>query len=181
VINFDKLSASNILGTPNLRQFFDQNPSKTSVLVSDDEPQFVVRLEFTEHVELTNVVLRADSKPQNADHLYPPKELWFLANLDAEVDFEDLNDNCDINNYDKKKKFGFVIENPEQLFQEHGELTIGFPAARFKNVTKLTVFFKMNANNDGDGEDTSTFLNHMRFVGKPSGNKDISAWEPCKS
>lgn len=180
VIDFSKLSAANVSGQPNLQPFFSAGGSKSSVLVSEDEPQMIVNLQFTEHVELRTVVIRADSKPQSANNLYAPKEIWWIADSPQELDFDDLNGMCDLDDYEPKKTFGFLIQNPE-VFQEHEEVTITFPAARFKSITKLCVFFRMNANDDESGDDTSTFINNMRFVGKPSGNKDISAWEPCKS
>jgi len=182
VIDFSKIAAANVKGqqSQNLQPFFSSGGSKSSVLVSDDDPQMIVNLQFTEHVEVRTVVIRADSKPQNANNLFAPKEIWWIADSPQELDFDDLNNMCDLDDYNPKKMFGFLVENPE-VFQEHEEVTITFPAARFKSITKLCVFFKMNANEDEQNDDSETFINNMRFVGKPSGNKDISAWEPCKS
>jgi len=181
VIDFSRLKASNVKNTGNLQPFFDKSAdSMSSVLVSDDEPQFAVKVIFTEQCEVTTVTLRANKKPQNSDNVFPPKEIWFIGDATAELDFDDLNDECELENYDKRKKFGFNIENPE-VFAEHPEVTISMPPSRFKGITNMTVFVKSNANNEGEDDDSCTFLNNLRFVGKPSGNKDISAWEPCKS
>jgi len=184
VIDYANITCSNVMNPAqtNWKPFFHMNASKSAALVSDDEPQFCVRIPFKEQVELTTVVLSAQKKPvvENMD-VYPPKEMWFIANNSGDLEFDDLNENCNLDeDNNQKNKYGFEVSRTGD-FDDHDEVTLKLPPSRFKGVTNIVVFFKKNAKGHAENEETLTFLNNMRFVGKPSGNKDISAWEPCKS
>jgi len=182
VINYDSITCANVTNPSNTnwKPFFHANPSKSAAIVSEDDPQFCVKIEFKDQVELTRVVLSAKNKPALDDQVHAPKEIWFIANNIGDLDFDTLNENSDLDDNKQRNKFGFSVPKPEE-FYDHEEVEIKLPAGRFKGVTNMVVFFKMNAACHVDGDDSVTFLNNMRFVGKPSGNKDISAWEPCKS
>jgi len=183
VIAYDKITCNNVINDAktNWKPFFHANPSKSAAIVSEDDPQFYCRLEFKEQVELTSVVLSAAKRPVvDGMQVHAPKEIWFIANNIGDLDFDTLNDNSDLSDNKQRKKFGFSVPKPEE-FYDHEEVEIKLPAGRFKGITNIVVFFKKNAGGHTEEDDSVTFLNNMRFVGKPSGNKDISAWEPCKS
>merc|ERR1719499_305570 len=183
VIAYEQITCANVKNPANTnwKPFFHANASKSAAIVSDDEPQFHVTIHFKDQVELTNVVLSAKQKPVVDDmDVHAPKEIWFMANNVGELEFDDLNENSNLNDNKQKNKFGFEVTDCGD-FAEHDEVTLKLPAGRFKGVTKIVVFFKKNAAGHTDEEGSGTFINNLRFVGKPSGNKDISAWEPCKS
>lgn len=176
VIDFNKLTTLNSKAADNKSVFQQGNDSFP--LVSDGDAQMIATLYFTEHVEVTKILLRADKPPQG--QVSSPKELWIVKDAPGDPDFDDFDESYDLEGkrqMSMKTAFGFRFEESDF---ENGDLRINLPSGKFKGILKLTFFFKSNQLTEED-EDTPTFVNTLRVVGKPSGNKGIDSWEPCKS
>lgn len=179
VLEFDKIKIQNARLAPqqSVDSWFKPGGNDSNILCSNTDPQMIMEFRFREQVEVTTILLRADKG--STAKVFPPREIWFLHNQNHELDFNDLEDICDMDDEQKDVgKYGFVIEDAAVFAK--GDLTLSLPPGRFKGCTKLTVFIKTNQDEDED-PDNLTFLNNLRFVGVPTGNKGIDKWEPCKS
>jgi len=175
VIDFSKTTTQN---TKTKETSVFQTGNDSFPMLSDEDAQMIATVHFTEHVEVTKIILRADKPPHGDVGL--PKEFWILKDVVGDPDFTDLDDEYDLDGKEKETKKGAFGYNFKEKDFEKGELRLNLPPAKFRGTTKLTFFFKDNQKTEDD-EDIPTFFNALRIVGKPSGNKGIDSWEPCKS
>ncbi|EAN31109.1 PITH domain protein [Theileria parva strain Muguga] len=145
-IDLTTSTALNVLdGTFGLREIlFSCSESKNS-MVSDVDPQLILKLFFREPVCIDYLILRANSKPENLD-ASPPKTLQIYSNR-PEFDFSE-SDSID----------------PDQvvdLAESDSETRVKLKGTKFTHVKSLQIFIVDNS------QDTDqTFLNELVVWGK---------------
>lgn len=162
LIDFSSTHAQNVeTHEKNLSLFLAPNCSGLA-LVSDCDAQMLIHVKFKEACDLTAIQIRADQKPQG--ERYVPECINLFSNIAHELDFDDAN-NANAN-YEchMKEEDGFILD----------KLPGG---SSFRCVEKITIFIQNNHSGD---EDEQSFLNSIRFQGKPSSAMNIADWKPTK-
>ncbi|UKJ88923.1 hypothetical protein MACJ_002169 [Theileria orientalis] len=144
-IDLTTSTALNVLdGTCGLRDILFSCSESRNSMVSDVDPQLILKVFFREPVCIKSITLRANSKPENVD-ASPPKTLQIYGNR-AEFDFSE-SDTVEPDQVVELKEFG------------PGD-KISLKGTKFTHVKSLQIFIVDNT------EDTDqTFLNELVIWG----------------
>ncbi|UKK01297.1 hypothetical protein MACK_002110 [Theileria orientalis] len=144
-IDLTTSSALNVLdGTCGLRDILFSCSESRNSMVSDVDPQLILKVFFREPVCIKSITLRANSKPENVD-ASPPKTVQIYGNR-GEFDFSE-SDTVEPDQVVELKEFG-----PDDK--------INLKGTKFTHVKSLQIFIVDNT------EDTDqTFLNELVIWG----------------
>jgi hypothetical protein len=145
----------------------EERLSSQPQLVSQDDPELLLYIPFTEAVTAQSISIRSVSQEggsnddDDAEAAAPPRRVRIFTNKDN-LDFETARE------MDAQMELELL---PPHHFTEG---TIDYPlrpAGRFQGISSLTMFVQ---DNYGDNDDTPTVITHVGVKGKGSGQKRMA-------